>query len=87
MGGDPRLTENVDELLNSLDGLGELVKRKSSGLENTLSQIDTYHQQMQSLRQKIIQEEQQLRLVMAPTYLPRDRERALTEQQVCIFNF
>nr|AAM50743.1 HL01686p [Drosophila melanogaster] len=81
MGGDPRLSENVDDLVRVLDGLGELVKAKSQSLEQTLAQIDVYQQQMQSLRQRIIQEEQQLRLVMAPTYLPHDRERALAEQQ------
>lgn len=85
MGGDPRLSENVDELLRELDSLGGLVKTKCSSLEETLQQIDIYQQQMQTLRQKIIQEEQQLRQVMAPTYLPHDRERALAEQQVRIF--
>lgn len=83
MGGDPRLSENVDDLLKVLDGLAELVRAKTTSLEETLNQIDIYQQQMQTLRQKIIQEEQQLRLVMAPTYLPHDRERALAEQQVC----
>lgn len=82
MGGDPRLSENVDDLVRLLDGLGEVVKTKSQSLEQTLAQIDVYQQQMQTLRQRIIQEEQQLRLVMAPTYLPHDRERALAEQQV-----
>ncbi|XP_037820346.1 uncharacterized protein LOC119609573 [Lucilia sericata] len=83
MGGDPRLSENVDELLKELDGLAVLVKTKCSSLEETLQQIDIYQQQMQTLRQKIIQEEQQLRLVMAPTYLPHERERAMAEQQAC----
>lgn len=87
MGGDPRLSENVDELLKILDGLGGLVKTKCSSLEETLQQIDVYQQQMQTLRQKIIQEEQQLRLVMAPTYLPHDRDRAMAEQQVRNFRF
>lgn len=85
MGGDPRLSENVDELLRELDNLASLVKTKCSSLEETLQQIDVYQQQMQNLRHKIIQEEQQLRLVMAPTYLPHDRERALAEQQVRFF--
>ncbi|XP_036345182.1 uncharacterized protein LOC118754415 [Rhagoletis pomonella] len=83
MGGDPRLSENVDDLLKILDGLAELVRTKTTSVEETLNQIDIYQQQMQTLRQKIIQEEQQLRLVMAPTYLPHDRERALAEQQAC----
>lgn len=82
MGGDPRLSENVDELLTILDSLADMVKEKCSHLEETLNQIDIYQKQMQTLRQKIIQEEQQLRLVLAPTYLPHDRDRALAEQQV-----
>uniref|UniRef100_A0A1A9UW21 Uncharacterized protein n=1 Tax=Glossina austeni TaxID=7395 RepID=A0A1A9UW21_GLOAU len=83
MGGDPRLSENVDELLTILDSLADMVKEKCSHLEETLNQIDIYQKQMQTLRQKIIQEEQQLRLVLAPTYLPHDRDRALAEQQAC----
>ncbi|KAL5279677.1 hypothetical protein ACFFRR_003964 [Megaselia abdita] len=83
IGGDPRISENVDDLLKVLDELNDLVKTKTSSLEETLQQIDVYQQQMQTLRQKIIQEEQQLRLVLAPTYLPHDRERALAEQQAC----
>lgn len=69
-------------MLKVLDELNDLVKTKTSSLEETLQQIDVYQQQMQTLRQKIIQEEQQLRLVLAPTYLPHERERALAEQQV-----
>lgn len=83
IGGDPRLSENVDDLLQILTELCDFAKTISNDLEETLSQIDTYQHQMQSLRQKIIQEEQQLRLVMAPTYLPHDREQALVEQQAC----
>lgn len=87
IGGDPRISENVDDLLKVLDELNGLVKTKTSSLEETLQQIDVYQQQMQTLRQKIIQEEQQLRLVLAPTYLPHDRERALAEQQVRTFSY
>lgn len=83
IGGDPRLAENVDELLKVLDELNVLVKTKTISLEETLNQIDIYQQQMQQLRQKIIQEEQQLRSLMAPTYSPNDREKALADQQAC----
>lgn len=58
---------------------------KVQNLESVLQQIDVYQQQMQSLRHKIIEEEQQLRAVMAPTYLPHDREKAMAEQQVSGF--
>lgn len=83
MGGDPRLSENVEEILKVLDEVDGIVREKCSQLEKTLQQIDAYQEQMQTLRQRIIQEEQQLRVVMAPAYLANDRESAIAEQQVC----
>lgn len=62
-----------------------MVKAKANELEKSLTQLVDYQTQIQDLRKKIIQEEQQLRLVMAPTYLPNDREKASTEQQVRLF--
>jgi nesprin-1 len=41
-----------------------------------------FEQEIQQLRQQIINVEQQLRVVMAPTYLPHNREKALEEQNV-----
>ena len=41
-------------------------------------------QEIQQLRQHIVQVEQQLRTVLSPTYMPNDREKALQEQQVGI---
>lgn len=52
--------------------------------EEVINQIDVYQHQMQSLRQKISQEEQQLRHIMSPSYMQSDRELALAEQQVII---
>lgn len=82
MGGDPRLSENVEDILKVLDEIDEIVREKCAQLEKSLQQIDVYQEQMQILRQKIIQEEQQLRIVMAPAYLANDPDKA-TEQQVC----
>lgn len=65
-----------------MDELEAAIKLKSNELEQSLAQLDEYQQQIQQLRKKIIQEEQQLRLVLAPTYLPHDRDKATTEQQV-----
>lgn len=65
-----------------MDGLEAIVKDKAHNLEASLSQIDDYQKQIQELRKRILQEEQQLRLIMAPTYLPGDREKAASEQQV-----
>ena len=39
-------------------------------------------QEIQQLRQHIVQVEQQLRTVLSPNYLPNDREKALEDQQV-----
>lgn len=64
-----------------------MVKGRSNELERSLAQLEEYQSQMQQLRQKIIQEEQHLRVVLAPTYLPHDRETAISEQQVSVFVF
>lgn len=62
-----------------------MVKGRSTELEKSLAQLEEYQSQMQQLRQKIIQEEQHLRVVLAPTYMPHDRDAAVSEQQVCEF--
>lgn len=64
-----------------------MVKGRSTELEQSLAQLEEYQSQMQQLRQKIVQEEQQLRVVLAPTYSPHDREAAISEQQVSVFVF
>lgn len=51
-------------------------------MEQSLKQLEEYQRQIQELRKRIIQEEQQLRLILAPTYLPNDRDKAVSEQQV-----
>lgn len=65
-----------------MDKLNSMVEGKADQLEKSLTQLVDYQTQIQELRKKIIQEEQQLRQVTAPTYLPHDREKATTEQQV-----
>lgn len=47
--------------------------------------FNDFLQEIQQLRQQIVQVEQQLRTVLSPTYLPNDREKALQEQQVGLF--
>lgn len=82
IGGDSKITETAYGIIGELDQLNQLVRSKTTELEQSLSQLEGYQTQIQLLRQKIIQEEQHLRVVMAPTYLPHDRETAITEQQV-----
>lgn len=89
IGGDTNIVEAARLIVVDLDDLNGSIKLKNHNLEQTLAQLENYQQQMQTLRQKILHEEQQLRLVLAPTYLPHDRERAITEQQVrnCFWRF
>lgn len=85
IGGDSQITTSAYNVIADLDGLEAIVKDKAHNLEASLSQIDDYQKQIQELRKRILQEEQQLRLIMAPTYLPGDREKAASEQQVRFF--
>lgn len=65
-----------------LEDLGRLIKERSRQLEETLTQIETYQQNITSLRQRIIQEEQKLRVILSPAYLTQHKERAVSEEQV-----
>lgn len=82
IGGDSKVTEAAEELLRELDQLNEVIRAQSSQLEISISQVEKYQIEVQQLRQQIVQVEQQLRAVMAPTYLPHDREQAARDQQV-----
>lgn len=85
IGGDSQITTTAYNIIADLDALEAIIKDKAHNLEASLSQIDDYQKQIQELRKRILQEEQQLRLIMAPTYLPGDREKAASEQQVKFF--
>lgn len=65
-----------------LEELGRLIKDRSRQLEETLNQIEVYQQNTTSLRQRIIQEEQKLRVILSPAYLTQNKERAVSEEQV-----
>ncbi|XP_031632357.1 nesprin-1 isoform X5 [Contarinia nasturtii] len=82
IGGDSKITTTAYGIIADLERLEEIVKDKAQNLETSLSQIDEYQKHIQELRRRILQEEQQLRLVMAPTYLPNDREKAVSDQQM-----
>lgn len=82
IGGDTKIAETATKIAGELDQLAETIRTKTGALETSLSQIEDYQRQQQQLRQKILHEEQQLRQVLAPTYLPHDRDRAINEQQV-----
>lgn len=87
IGGDTKISETAGQIISELDDLASSVRNKISSLEASLTQIEQYQRLQQQLRQKIMHEEQQLRLALAPTYLPHDRERALNEQQVGLVCF
>lgn len=66
----------------------DLFQRKIQLFQFTIHSINKIKlfflfQEIQQLRQHIVQAEQQLRAILSPTYLPNDREKALEEQQVC----
>lgn len=65
-----------------MEDLGRLIKDRSRQLEETLTQIEVYQQNITSLRQRIIQEEQKLRVILSPAYLTQNKERAVSEEQV-----
>lgn len=68
--------------MSQLDELARLIKDRSRQLEETLNQIEVYQQNITSLRQRIIQEEQKLRVILSPAYLTKNKERAVAEEQV-----
>lgn len=76
------MTQAAQEMIRELDALHNVVKDQSGKLETAITQVDHYQNEVQHLRQQIIQVEQQLRTVLAPTYLPHDREQAAKDQQV-----
>lgn len=82
VGGDFRVTAAAEELLKELDQVLAVVKEQHNTLEGCLAQVEQYQQEVQQLRQQIVHVEQQLRTVLAPTYSPHDREKALEDQQV-----
>ncbi|XP_043492348.1 nesprin-1 [Polistes fuscatus] len=82
IGGDKKISEIAEELLSELDVLYKTVTEETASLELCLDQIDQYQQEIQKLRQKVVQVEQQLRTVLSPTYLPNNREKAIQEQQI-----
>lgn len=83
IGGDSKITSTAHSIIADLERLEAIVRNKAQDLEASLSQIDEYQKEIQELRKRILQEEQQLRLVMSPTYLPNNQEKATIEQQVC----
>nr|CAD7455197.1 unnamed protein product [Timema tahoe] len=83
VGGDSKVTEAAQEILKELDQFHEVVKEQSNTLDTCLMQLEQYQQEIQQLRQQIVQVETQLRIVLSPTYLPHERDRAAEEQNVC----
>lgn len=84
IGGDSKVTEAAEALIEDLEQLNQTIKDQSSQLETAIAQVDRYQMEVQQLRQQIIQVEQQLRSLMAPTHLTHDREQSARDQQVGI---
>lgn len=84
IGGDAKIILLSKEIMVQLDELGRLIKDKSRQLEDALSQIEAYQQNITGLRQKIIQEEQKLRVILSPTYMAQNKEGAATDEEVSV---
>lgn len=76
------MTEAAEELVAELGEFDKQVREQIVQLEASIAQVEQYQLEVQQLRQQIVQVEQQLRGVMAPTYLPHDRDQAARDQQV-----
>lgn len=87
IGGDSKIASTAYDMIANLESLEAIVRQKAQDLEASLLQVDEYQKQIQELRKQILQGEQQLRLVMAPSYSPGDQEKAATEQQVRSFSY
>ncbi|XP_055538750.1 muscle-specific protein 300 kDa isoform X3 [Wyeomyia smithii] len=83
-------------IIGDLEKLNHTVYQTTQSLENTLSQIEDCQQELLSIRQSIVQEEQQLRNILSPLHQSdesdkleqecRDRVRSLQSQQSQINN-
>lgn len=83
IGDGNRIGEDADELIAELDRLHGEIKQQTTSLESSLAQIDQYQQEIHSLKQQIVEAEQQLRVMLSPTYLTSDTENTTQEQQTC----
>lgn len=79
------MSDQAKEILADLESLNSTIKGESQQLESSIAQVDKYQLEVQQLRQQIVQVEQELRAVMAPTHLPHDRDQAARDQQVGLF--
>lgn len=79
--------EDVQELGRVLDqdlaGLAAEMKAQAVVLDTSLGQLDTYQQEIGSLRQQILSVEGELRTVSSPAYTAKDRDKATAQQSAC----
>ena len=63
------------EVINNLDRMHEDEHHVTQNLERALDQIEGCQNEMQNIKHKIIQEEQQLRTILSPLNQSDDSER------------
>lgn len=83
MCAEAQVSHENEQLQMRLEELQGTVKEDCKTLEACVHQMDAYQQEIQRLRQQMVGVEQQLRLVSSPTYSPRDRDKAVAEQNAC----
>eukprot|EP00096_Caligus_rogercresseyi_P014034 TRINITY_DN6581_c0_g1_i1.p1 TRINITY_DN6581_c0_g1~~TRINITY_DN6581_c0_g1_i1.p1 ORF type:complete len:736 (+),score=268.87 TRINITY_DN6581_c0_g1_i1:144-2210(+) len=77
---DNEVVTRVDQLNKSLGEFECELKEANAGLASCLSQLEAYQLDISRLRQNILTEEQALRSAMSPSYVVKNKEKALTEQ-------
>ncbi|KAK8381870.1 hypothetical protein O3P69_015107 [Scylla paramamosain] len=82
MCAEAQVSHENEKLQRRLDELQVAVKEDCRTLEACVHQMDAYQQEIQRLRQQMVGVEQQLRIVSSPTYSPRDRDKAVAEQNI-----
>lgn len=77
-----RAARAVHEAVSVVFAGAEGISNPSVDFQGNAADVCLSFQEIQQMRQQIMQVEQQLRTVLSPTYLSTDKEKALQEQQV-----
>ncbi|KAK6636175.1 hypothetical protein RUM43_009828 [Polyplax serrata] len=79
--GDPMIVTDAQNILKDLDDVDKAAKEQVSNLQECISQLDKYQQEIHVLRQQIVLAEQKLRTVLDPVAFAQHPEKARLEEQ------
>ncbi|EDS41488.1 conserved hypothetical protein [Culex quinquefasciatus] len=74
------IVHNGRTTIGDLEKLNKDVFQTTQNLDKALTQIEDCQNEMQGIRQRIVQEEQQLRNILSPLHQPSDSDK--TEQRI-----